>query len=237
MSPVQYLIAKYAQKGYRLISESRTQAQLVRPKQFSCLLFGILFLLGVIPALLYWIFQRERSALISDTGSGVNITNEKGHTRFISYDQVERYRVPGSPTLLILFAAIVCLFLMIIIIGSLVSKTAPASSRNTIIDMNTANYVAVPEKDFTTYPYSYEGNKITFNCRVFNVLSTDQFQCYIGDESYDAVFVIAAREYSGLYDDDKITVYGIGDGEHCGKNALGGQVCSPLVRDAFFTKP
>jgi hypothetical protein len=94
----------------------------------------------------------------------------------------------------------------------------------------------VGERDFITYPEMYKDKKVLFSCCVSNILSTSQFQCYVG-MNYDSVFVVTEKTYASLYNDDGITVYGIGDDKHCGKNALGGEVCSPLVRHAFFTKP
>jgi len=42
--------------------------------------------------------------------------------------------------------------------------------------------------------------------------------------------------FSGIYEDEWITVYGRVAGEHCGENAYGAEVCSRLLRDAFCVK-
>jgi hypothetical protein len=80
--------------------------------------------------------------------------------------------------------------------------------------------------DFTTYPDKYENNRITFTCTVFNVINSEQFQCRLEGEP---VFVVMDHSFGNIYEDSVITVYGIGAGTHCGKNALGGEVCQPLV--------
>lgn len=120
-SAVQYMIVKYAQKGYRLLSETPNQAQMVRPKRFSCLLFGVLFLLGIVPGLLYWIFEQDKSALIYDSGYGITITDEHGHTRDYTYDEIDKDESWINWKAVSIIAAII-LFLMVIgIIGAQMS--------------------------------------------------------------------------------------------------------------------
>lgn len=47
-------IARYAGKGYRVISQTPDSAQLVKPKKFSIVAFVLLLLLGIFPGVLYF---------------------------------------------------------------------------------------------------------------------------------------------------------------------------------------
>lgn len=136
-------------------------------------------------------------------------------------------------TLLIVLLVLISLC---VILNKCSSYGRNSSSSVNQVDKNKANYSTVNAKDLITYPDNYKYKKIKFPCKVFNVITKSQFQCYIED-SYDSVFIITDQDYSGLYEDDKITVYGTGYGEHCGKNAFGAKICSPLISDAFFTTP
>ncbi|MBP7212676.1 MAG: hypothetical protein KBA03_00425 [Anaerolineaceae bacterium] len=99
-----------------------------------------------------------------------------------------------------------------------------------------AQYSYVNQKDFLTYPEKLKDEKIKIQCRVFNVVSTKDIQCYISG-TYDAFYVNMKNSFDNLYEDDRITIYGIGDGEHCFTNRMGNLTCQPLLSDAFFTKP
>lgn len=91
-------------------------------------------------------------------------------------------------------------------------------------------------KDFATYPDDYRGKKIAIRCEVFNIINKSQFQCWTLDDR-DAVIVATREDFSALYKDDEITVYGIGGGENCGTNAFGAKVCQALLIKAWYTKP
>ena len=91
-------------------------------------------------------------------------------------------------------------------------------------------------KDFATYPDDYKGKKIAIKCEVFNVINKSQFQCRTLDER-EPIGVITHEDFSALYEDDEITVYGIGGGESCGTNAFGGKVCQATLVKAWYTKP
>jgi hypothetical protein len=54
--------------------------------------------------------------------------------------------------------------------------------------------------------------------------------------SYDAVYVVMRSPFSNIYEDDWIVVYGTIDGENCGTNAFGAEICQPLLIDAFYEK-
>jgi len=99
-----------------------------------------------------------------------------------------------------------------------------------------AQYSYVNQKDFLTYPDKLDGEKIKIQCRIFNVVDTKSIQCYISG-TYDAFYVDMKNKFDNLYEDDRITIYGIGDGEHCFTNRMGNLTCQPLLSDSYFTKP
>lgn len=98
-----------------------------------------------------------------------------------------------------------------------------------------AQFEQVDWRDFNTYPDKYEGKTIKLTCRVFNVLSNEQFQCYYPG-TYDAYFVVSLEEFDDIYENSYLTIYGVGAGEHCGTNAYGGEICQPLVLATFLVK-
>jgi len=98
-----------------------------------------------------------------------------------------------------------------------------------------AQYEEVPTKDLVTYPDKYKGQKIKIRGRVFNINSDTEFQMWVG-WSYDAVYVVMLKPYDDIYEDNWVTVYGTVEGENCGVNAYGGEVCQPLINGYFYEK-
>lgn len=61
-------IANYSRQGWRLISQTDTTAQLVKPKSFSCLwatLWFLLFGIGILIYLFYYWGKKEDTVFIS----------------------------------------------------------------------------------------------------------------------------------------------------------------------------
>jgi len=89
-------------------------------------------------------------------------------------------------------------------------------------------------QDFYTYPDKYKSKKVKLvDCVVFNIVSTNSFQCHFGSEP---IMVETIQELTDLYKNDVVTIYGIGKGKACGKNAFGAEICQPKVDKAFFDK-
>lgn len=57
---LQARINGYLSQGYRVVSQTDTTAQLVRPKKFSCLIAAILFLLMILPFVLYLLYYMSK---------------------------------------------------------------------------------------------------------------------------------------------------------------------------------
>ena len=61
-------IAAYIRKGYRVLSQTDTSAQLVRPKRFNLLLAVLLLVLMVLPFVIYllmYIAARDKTVYLS----------------------------------------------------------------------------------------------------------------------------------------------------------------------------
>lgn len=66
-------IDSYVRKGFRVVSQTETAAQLVRPKHFSFPLFLLFFILAVLPAVLYVLYyvgKRDKTVYLSVDENG-----------------------------------------------------------------------------------------------------------------------------------------------------------------------
>lgn len=91
MTQSQFLIAAVnylAGRKYRIISQSDQQVQLVKPKSAGCFLFGVLLLLGIWPALVYWIFEKDKSILVADQGQSIRASGGTGKVATVSYEEL-----------------------------------------------------------------------------------------------------------------------------------------------------
>lgn len=98
-----------------------------------------------------------------------------------------------------------------------------------------AKYQPIDPRELITYPNNHIGEFIVVDGRVFNINSDTELQIMVGD-NFDAVYIVTKDPFTGIYEDDTITVYGLVFGENCGENAFGAQVCQPLLMDALIVK-
>ena len=235
VSAVNYL----ASRKYQVTSQSDQQVQMVKVANKSCLLLGILFFLGIWPVILYLIFEKNKTILVTDLKIALRVSSGAGRIKNVRYADLNAGKyaqldIGGRSSLPVLIGlGIVTAILGFTILVSLAGTSGYKPTSNEPFDFTKSNYMAVDHKRFFTYYQDFEDKKVTFPCKVFNVNTKNEFQCYIG-ESFDDIYVKTEQEYSNLFENDTIVVYGIGAGEACGKNRLGGEVCSPLVERAFF---
>lgn len=79
-------ISKYLQMGFHVLNQTDTTAQMQKDKDFSCFLFLILLLLGILPGIFYAILQKNKHAHITIDEYGkslVNIDYNDKNTAFI----------------------------------------------------------------------------------------------------------------------------------------------------------
>ena len=92
----------------------------------------------------------------------------------------------------------------------------------------------IDTRELVSYTDNHAFEAVYFPCKVFKVNNDRDYQCFVN--GFDPVFVTSEYAYSGLYEDDQITVFGTIKGTKCGTNSLGGQVCMPHVIEAFFER-
>jgi len=93
---IQNIIAYYAQRGYKVVSQTDTTVQLTKDKSFSCLVAVILLLLWILPFFIYLIYYaaaKEERLLIT--------LNPDGSTTFAFNDDkpITKYPVNGETKL------------------------------------------------------------------------------------------------------------------------------------------
>ncbi len=98
-----------------------------------------------------------------------------------------------------------------------------------------APYGKIDYRELISYANKHIGEKVVIKGRVFNIVGDKEFQMYYG-WTYDAIYVKTRLPFSGLYEDDYITVYGTVGGEECFTNVYNAKICQPLIKDAFFEK-
>ena len=125
-------IAYYVRQGYRVSSQTENTAQLIKPKQFSLLAAIILFLIYIIPFLLYLLYhlaQKDKTVyLVVNEKGKISVTDEKGQLRVvdnvqqltsIAYKFVPAENDPGytnSTKIMLAVFAFVIIFMIVITI-------------------------------------------------------------------------------------------------------------------------
>jgi hypothetical protein len=98
-----------------------------------------------------------------------------------------------------------------------------------------AQYEKIDIKELVTYADSHVGEKVWVDGRIFNINGNTELQIWLG-WTYDAAYIVMREPFSGLYEDNWITVYGEILGETCFENAYGADTCQPALYNAFYVK-
>ncbi len=125
-------IAFYLRQGYRVNSQTDNTVQLMKPKQFSFFVAIILFLIFIIPFvlyLLYYLAQHDKTVYIVVNEEGkISVTDEKGLSRIVdniqqlapmTYNSVPAESDPGytkSTKIMLAVLAVVIIVLIAIAI-------------------------------------------------------------------------------------------------------------------------
>ncbi|MBI5933304.1 MAG: hypothetical protein HY867_06315 [Chloroflexi bacterium] len=115
---------------------------------------------------------------------------------------------------------------------------SPAELTRTVVAATAteiAKYIEIDWRELSTYPDNHKNELVKVRIQVFNVVSGDTLQGYFYG-TYDAIIVQMSEPLSGVYENDVITAYGLVYGKQCGTNALGGEICQPMLIEAFYTK-
>lgn len=97
-------------------------------------------------------------------------------------------------------------------------------------------YAQIPNKELYTYADNHVGEKVKVRGTVFNINNTKELQIFAGGSSNYPMYLVFSSRFSGIYEDDVITVYATVGGTNCGTNAFGGEICQPLLLVDFYEK-
>lgn len=98
-----------------------------------------------------------------------------------------------------------------------------------------AEYLPIDARELLTYADNHVGEKVVITGRIFNIGRNGAVvQIYI--TGYDAVYIEMKYPATGIYEKDRIKVYGTVYGMYCFENTLGNKTCQPALTEAFFEK-
>jgi len=127
-------VAFYIRQGYRVSSQTENTAQLVKPKKFDLFCAVILFIILIVPFilyLLYYLSQKDKTIyIVVDDEGKISITDENGQIRIVENVQqlavptprsVSKEKDPGiqknTKIILGIFAVIIIIIIIVIMIN------------------------------------------------------------------------------------------------------------------------
>jgi PBP1b-binding outer membrane lipoprotein LpoB len=113
-------------------------------------------------------------------------------------------------------------------------KMATATSVQATNDYK-ASFKTIAWKELSTYPDNHSGEKIKIRGRVFQIIQASAMMLWYPG-TYDAFNVVFNKEFSGIYEDQTLTIYGTVVGEYCYDTRAGGSNCVPQIIGEWFTK-
>lgn len=98
-----------------------------------------------------------------------------------------------------------------------------------------ASFGSIAWKELKGYPDNHSGEKIKIKGKVFQIIDgIDMLLWYPG--TYDAFYVSFDDSYTGIYEDDTITIYGEVISSYCYDTQAGGTNCVPLIQGFWYQK-
>lgn len=98
-----------------------------------------------------------------------------------------------------------------------------------------AKYKAIDYRELQSYGNQHVGEKVYVRGRVFNIAGSYEMQLYFAG-TYDAFYVTTSSSFSGISENNVLTIYGTVAGEKCFKNVYDAEICQPHLNNAFFVK-
>jgi len=71
-------IVYYVKRGYRLVTEDESSAQLMKPKSYNVLLVILFFLLGILPGIVYLLIVKDQHVFLTVDQLGTINTIKRG---------------------------------------------------------------------------------------------------------------------------------------------------------------
>ena len=96
-----------------------------------------------------------------------------------------------------------------------------------------AEFMPISWNEINNYSDNHSGEKIKIKGRLFQVIkSIDMLLWYPG--TFDAFYVAFNNGYSGVHEDQIITIYGTVQGMYCYSTQSGGSNCVPKINGEWF---
>lgn len=112
----------------------------------------------------------------------------------------------------------------------LITATAVQATKQYI-----AGFSTIAWKELKGYPDNHSGEKIKIKGELFQIIGgIDMLLWYPG--TYDAFYVSFLKPYTGVYEDDILTIFGNVIGEFCYDTRSGGSNCVPKIQGYWFQK-
>jgi hypothetical protein len=96
-------------------------------------------------------------------------------------------------------------------------------------------FKSINYKELRDYPDQHKGEQVKVQGRIMQIIGGIDMLVYFSG-TYDLFYVVYKTPYSGVYENNQITVYGTVAGNYCYDTAAGGQNCVPKINNAFFVK-
>lgn len=134
-----------------------------------------------------------------------------------------------------LVSCLAALGLLVLIVGGLAYVMGGSSKggSSSVSGLPTLNpnpvYSQIDDKELATYADRYTGRYIEISGRVFNVIGDNDFQMYLGEDSYDAIYINTLSKLQGVYEKTNVKVQGMVYGFFTGKNMMNADIKQPLI--------
>jgi hypothetical protein len=113
-------------------------------------------------------------------------------------------------------------------------RSATAQVRNMTATF-VGQYKTIDRRELLSYANRHIGERVVVQGVVFNIAGDNEFQMYWAGTS-DAIFVRTIGPLSGLYERDRVKVYGAIGGYEEFENSLGATITQPLLQGAIIVK-
>ena len=121
---------------------------------------------------------------------------------------------------------------------TLTPTISPEPKKSTAIAVQTTkdylnSFSKLEWRELNNYPNNHKGEKIRITGRIFQIIDAiDMLLWYPG--TYDAFYVSFLKEFTGIYEDDSITIFGYIEGSYCYSTMSGGSNCVPKIIGIWF---
>lgn len=133
-------------------------------------------------------------------------------------------------------------------VGTLTVNDARTATRAAVNDIRTATssvktatasfiaaYKTIARGELASYADKHVGEKVKVQGRVFNILDDQTLQIFLSD-GITPIYVDSTLPFSGIYENDNVTIYGAIVGYKDGSNTSGGTIHQPWITADLIVK-